>query len=337
MADVGEWRAAATERARAFVDVVRIFAEEGASLLTGTDSLNPWNVPGASLHAEIANFVAAGMTPYQALACATSEVGRFLGDGSGTLAVGQRADFVLLRANPLRDARALSSIEAVGVNGYYLPRAELDRLLAARAALASAPPRLPDDALGAGEKRWRERIIGAEAGRISYRHSRAADGGWLIEERHANALPRRHVERRTSHLALDADFRLRECEYTIDTFAGNERGRIARTAEGYQLDAEGLDGWRSRDAVKTPPLLPSERLTVTLWPLLGQRTLDARALDIDEGALAIRDLRYESGRLTVSRPTQVTEQAYELDADGRFVAMRETMPLLWPRELVPSP
>ena len=64
-------------------------------------SLNPWNVPGASLHAELANFVAAGMTPYQALRCATAEVGRFLGDGSGTLAVGKRADLILTSSNCL--------------------------------------------------------------------------------------------------------------------------------------------------------------------------------------------------------------------------------------------
>src|SRR2546421_8117665 len=37
-----------------------LFRSEGVPLLTGTDSLNPWNVQGASLHEELANFVAAG-------------------------------------------------------------------------------------------------------------------------------------------------------------------------------------------------------------------------------------------------------------------------------------
>src|SRR5207245_10295079 len=103
MDDVADWRKVAAERARAFQEVVAIFHSEGVPLLAGTDSLNPWNVPGASLHAELANFVAAGMTPYQALRCATSEVGRFLGDGSGTLAVGKRSDFILTSSNPLPD------------------------------------------------------------------------------------------------------------------------------------------------------------------------------------------------------------------------------------------
>jgi len=333
MNEVGEWRVAAAERARAFLDVVRIFAEEGVPLLTGTDSLNPWNVPGASLHAELANFVAAGMTPYQALRCATSEVGRFLGDGSGTLAVGKRADFIVTRSNPLRDLRALEQIDAVGVNGYCLPRAELDRLLGARRALATAPARVP--AIAPLEQAWTERIMDSVAGRISYRHARARDGGWVIEESHAQALPRRHVERRTSRLQVDADFRLRACKYVIETFAGSEQGEITRTADGYVIAAIGLDGWESRQSIVTEPLLPSERLTATLWPLLGAGDFDTRVLDIDEGALFIRPMAWRHGKLIVTRATHVTEQRYRLE-NGRFLGMEETMPLLWQRELVPA-
>jgi hypothetical protein len=334
MDDVGAWRKAAAERAHAFQEVVAIFHQAGVPLLTGSDSLNPWNVPGASLHAELANFAAAGMTPYQALRCATAEVGRFLGDGSGTLAVGKRADLLLTRSNPLRDLRALQEIEAVAVNGYYLSRADLDRMLAQRAALAAAPAKLPASAV-AGGSTWIERIVGAEAGRIGLRHSRLPDGGWLIEERHAAALPRRHVERRSSRLELDADFKLRSCEYTIDSFAGSERGTIKRSTDGYAIEATGIDGWESRHTLATEPLLPSERLTATLWPLLVQRSGQARILDVEEGALIVREVLFKDGELKVSRPTHVTEQRYRF-ADGKFLGMEETMPLLWLRELVPA-
>jgi hypothetical protein len=336
MNDVADWRRAAAERARAFQEVVAIFHDEGVPLLTGTDSLNPWNVPGASLHAELANFVAAGMTPYQALRCATAEAGRFLGDGSGTLALGKRADLVVTRANPFRDLGALRNIEAVAVSGYYLPRAELDAMLAQRATLASAPPRLPATSLPNATV-WLERIVGADAGRISFRHSRLPDGGWLIEERHAAAVPRRHVERRHSRLVLDSDFKLRSCEYSVDTFSGTERGAISRSAGGYEIEAKGLDGRESRHAVHAAPVLPSERLTVTLWPLLVQRTGSASILDVEEGALVIREMKFDNNQLTVSRPTHVTEQRYRFGADGKFLGMQETMPLLWLRELVPSP
>ena len=335
MDDVSTWRKAAAERARAFQQVVAIFHAAGVPLLTGSDSLNPWNVPGVSLHAELANFVAAGMTAYQALRCATSEVGRFLGDGSGTLAVGKRADFVVTKGNPLRDLGALRSIEAVGVNGYYLERAELDRLLSQRAALASAPAKLPASSV-AGGSTWVERIVGAEAGRIGFRHSRLPDGGWLIEERHAAAVPRRHVERRTSRLELNADFNLRSCEYAVDSFAGTERGEISYAAGAYTVAARGIDGWESRHTLASAPLLPSERLTATLWPLLIQRSGPARMLDVDDGTPSIRDAVFKNGELHVSRPTHLTEQRYRFGVDGRFAGMQETMPLLWLRELEPA-
>lgn len=335
MNDVADWRRAAAERARAFREVVAIFHQEGVPLLTGTDSLNPWNVPGASLHAELDNFVATGMTPYQALRCATAEAGRFLGDGSGTLAVGGRADFVVVKGNPLRDLAALRDIEAVAVNGYYLPRAELDQLLSQRAMLASAPRRLPSTSLPNATV-WVERIVGTEAGRVSFRHSRLPDGGWHIEERHASALPRRHVERRNSRLVLDAAFRLRSCQYSIDNFSGTERAAISRSGDGYEIEARGLDGRESRHAVKTEPLLPSERLTVTLWPHLVQQAGSAPILDVDEGTLVIREMAFGDGRLGVRRPTHVTEQLYRFGADGKFLGMQETMPLLWLRELAPA-
>ena len=267
---VDEWRAAARERARAFLQVVGIFHEEGVPLLTGTDSLNPWNVQGASLHEELANFVAAGMSPYAALRCATSEAARFLGESdlSGSVAAGKRADLLLTRSNPLRNLDALKKIEAVCVNGYYLTSADLDRMLAQRAALAAEPPRLPgvdfsfsqDRKNLIDEGRWRERIVGAEAGRIAWRHSRLADGGWLIEERHACALPRRHVERRNTRLALDRDFKLRSCEYSVDSFAGAETGKITRSAAGYALQLKEVDGGESNSILSSELDRKSTRL-----------------------------------------------------------------------------
>jgi hypothetical protein len=333
MDGVAQWRRAQAERARAFQEVVAIFHREGVPLLTGSDSLNPWNVPGASLHAELANFVAAGMSPYEALRCATVNAAQFLREGSGTVAVGERADLVLLRANPLRDVRALDSVEAVAVNGYYLPRAELDRLLAQR---ATQPQRLPDTRLGSPEQQWTERIVGAEAGRITFRHSRLPDGTLLIEERHAAALPRRHVERRNSRLVLEEDYTLRSCEYSIDSFAGQERGVISRKHGGYAIEAEGLDGWRARQVINSGPLLPSDRLTATLWPLVVRQIGALRLLDVDEGTLVIREAELSDGQMTVTRSTHVTQQRYEFGADGEFLRMQETMPLLWLRELVPA-
>ena len=114
-----------------------------------------------------------------------------------------------------------------------------------------------------------------------------------------------------------------------------QRGAISRSPDGYQLEAQGLDGHESRHAIKTESLLPSERLTVTLWPLLLQRAGQARMLDVEDGVLVVREVLFKDGELKVSRPTHVTEQRYRF-ADGKFLGMEETMPLLWLRELLPA-
>jgi imidazolonepropionase-like amidohydrolase len=54
---------------------------------------------------------------------------------AGTVAVGARADLLLLDANPLDEVSRSRTIAGVMLAGRWLPRAELDRLLegAARA------------------------------------------------------------------------------------------------------------------------------------------------------------------------------------------------------------
>jgi imidazolonepropionase-like amidohydrolase len=132
-------RAARGSRNARLLDVVAILHAEGAPLLVGTDTPNPFVPQGQSVHDELDRLVSAGLTPYEALRCATSEPARFLGVRAGTLAPGCRADLVLAPSDPLLDLAALRRPEAVFVNGHRLLRADLDRLLAARASWAAAP------------------------------------------------------------------------------------------------------------------------------------------------------------------------------------------------------
>jgi imidazolonepropionase-like amidohydrolase len=76
--------------------------------------------------------VQAGLTPYQALATATRNVAAFLGtlDSAGTVAVGQRADLVLVTGNPLEQLSAIASQAGVMVGGRWLARAEIDARVA---------------------------------------------------------------------------------------------------------------------------------------------------------------------------------------------------------------
>jgi hypothetical protein len=126
----------ALERRRGEVSrrIVRIFRDAGVPLLAGTDAPMPEDYPGLSLHEELAQLVAAGLTPAEALRAATLGNARALGlDGElGSIAAGRRADLVLLDADPLRDIANTRRIHAVVLDGRLLRRADLDALLAPR-------------------------------------------------------------------------------------------------------------------------------------------------------------------------------------------------------------
>jgi imidazolonepropionase-like amidohydrolase len=108
--------------------LVREFAAQGVPLVVATDALNPGVVPGFSVHDELAELVQAGLEPRTVLESATRLPAEWLGvaEDRGTVAVGKRANLVLLEADPLQDIANSRRIAAVIVNGRYLPRAELD-------------------------------------------------------------------------------------------------------------------------------------------------------------------------------------------------------------------
>ncbi|MEQ8690917.1 MAG: amidohydrolase family protein [Pseudomonadales bacterium] len=95
--------------------------EAGVGILLGSDSPQIFNVPGFSIHRELAAMVEAGMSPYEALATGTVKVAQFLGDADGgTLAVGKRADLVVVAGNPLKDIRHSREVQGVMVQGRWL-------------------------------------------------------------------------------------------------------------------------------------------------------------------------------------------------------------------------
>ena len=91
----------------------------GGQVVAGSDTSNPYVVPGASLHRELELLVEAGLSPRQALAAATRTAAAFLGQAQalGTLEVGKTADFVMLGADPVASIAALRQIEMVVRDG----------------------------------------------------------------------------------------------------------------------------------------------------------------------------------------------------------------------------
>jgi len=104
--------------------MLRALHEAGARLLLGTDSGIDIVEPGVSFHEELAEWLAAGLTPYEALRAATVDAAEFLGasDDFGRVAVGLRADLVLTRGNPLESPGTLQEPLGVMVRGHWLPR-----------------------------------------------------------------------------------------------------------------------------------------------------------------------------------------------------------------------
>lgn len=103
----------------------------GVIVMVGTDSGDSYVFPGFAVHDELQELVTAGLTPAAALKAATWNGAEFLGRTSdfGSIEQGKLADLVILEANPLTDIRNSRRIAAVMLNGRYLDRGVLDRLL----------------------------------------------------------------------------------------------------------------------------------------------------------------------------------------------------------------
>jgi len=120
--------------------ILKALADAGVGILMGTDSPQMFNVPGFALHREIEVMAESGMTNHQILQSGTASVSRYVEDhlgldgDFGTVAVGNRADLVLLGSNPLDDLDNLTDRVGVMVRGRWVSRGEIDAGLARLAA-----------------------------------------------------------------------------------------------------------------------------------------------------------------------------------------------------------
>jgi imidazolonepropionase-like amidohydrolase len=91
-----------------------VYAEAGGPLVTGTDM----SFGGIYLQREIQHFVAAGLTPLQAIRAGTRAASSALGrDDLGQITPGRTADLILVAGDPTTNISALRVVERTIVAG----------------------------------------------------------------------------------------------------------------------------------------------------------------------------------------------------------------------------
>ena len=110
------------------LDVVGTLHRAGVQILVGTDTPNPFVVPGASLHDELRLLVEAGLSLEEVWAAATTGAGNILGvDGLGRIENGAPADLLIFAEDPTQDLAALDSLKVVIAGGRIYDVMELRR------------------------------------------------------------------------------------------------------------------------------------------------------------------------------------------------------------------
>lgn len=101
------------------LELTKALYDGGVLLTAGSDTPNPWVIPGVSLHEELQLLHDAGIPAINVLRIATNNGAVSLGldERIGSVEVGKEADLLVLRANPLNDLSNTREIAFVLVNG----------------------------------------------------------------------------------------------------------------------------------------------------------------------------------------------------------------------------
>jgi imidazolonepropionase-like amidohydrolase len=119
--NVERWRTSQIADRADLNESVRRLHDAGVTVLTGTDSGNYGTIQGWSMHHELQQLVAAGLSTWDALAAGTTDAGAFLGLEYG-VTVGSLGNLVVLDASPVDDIAATRQIVLVVHRGAVVER-----------------------------------------------------------------------------------------------------------------------------------------------------------------------------------------------------------------------
>jgi len=113
-------------------DLLIKLSNAGATLNLGTDTQQPFVVPGASYWHEIKLFAEAGIPIEDIWANATWRAGQQLTDANlGVIQIGAPADLLIFKENPTKSLNALKSLQAIVVRGNLYRKHDIDSAIRA--------------------------------------------------------------------------------------------------------------------------------------------------------------------------------------------------------------
>ncbi len=278
----------------------------GAKVVLGTDTGNPYVVPGFAVHEELKLLVASGLTPWQALRAATTSAAEMLGTQGafGVIAPGARADLLLVDRDPLADVAALADPPVVVVRGAVHRRG--DMLAAIKSAhkpsfaeQLAALPALEEEGKKVAAARYdvllNDQPVEAERAVIS----RAADETLVVR----------------GQIAADAgswSYRATPSAIDID----GEGGSIQVALQGGKAVATPKSGDKVEAAAPAGALVAPQAIAEFVWyaDLLGKLAVGgSRAVDVVE-VMTDQGLRLDPAHFTFTRqPDAEGRRVYELE------------------------
>jgi len=120
----GQWE---STKMRALNAITQSLFKNDVTMVIGSDTGPALTQPGLSFHRELALLESLNIERHKILTAATTNAVNLLSNGmhSGQIAIGQRANLILVHTNPLESLATLQEPEAVITRGRYLNREQL--------------------------------------------------------------------------------------------------------------------------------------------------------------------------------------------------------------------